>query len=381
MITYGLKLSAVIVIACVNQYLLTHADARCSDCLEALFGLNDRGNDTAVSEDALDHEYEPLIDERSLSEAFEVIDKHLMRTIDTDDFDTNMAEVRALIRNEMVAKSLAQSEERKNWLTRWSDRRRCLSQQLPSKSSKVMVNALMRLVGLSAGQTLHACGFSATTDLSRCNRIARDPIGARTKLNAVLKSRIDHLVFDAAVRRANLCLPHYQGELRPLARTSDPSVELVRGYWNLILEHRFKAARFGAKHESVEQIFKRDPEGAMNRVLKMRTAIRDDEADIARRFLGAAHQREQFTGRTGRERTTQFEAYLKNPCSYFVGLAQPTMSSLNFDLQVRQYVGPELMQDFSRDGETQRVRAYYWLCSKLRDQTEIVLRQIAPDEQ
>lgn len=378
MYTYGLAFTAVILIACVDRYLLTHADASCLDCLEALPGPGDR-NKVVLTEFVLDREYK-RIDEKFLTEAFEIIDRHLRRSIDTSDFATNIREVRALLRAELKAKLEAKSGQGTSWWSRlW--RRECLSEQLSSKSRGVMVNALMRLLKLDQiEQKTHACYAPATEELSECNRVAKDSIGRRSRNDPFLLPRIDNMLFDAALRRADRCLPFYQGELRSISRSADSLFALVHEYWSQILERRFKAANFGGQPATVVQIFQRDPQGALNLVKRMPFAIEEDEVEVAKRFLDTVSQRRSFTCSSDRVRTVQHKAYLRTPCSHFIGMAKSAVDSLDFDLQMEQFIASGLMDAIRADGAVHRMRAYYSMCTKLVNQVDHNLLLLAPDE-
>lgn len=366
MIAYRSTLLAVILIVCLNRYLLTDVEANCCSCLEALLQPDDR-NKIVLSSSVMSGEYK-RIDERLLSEAFELIDVHLRRSIDTGDFGSNIQELRVLIRNELAEKSEAEFAERKSWWYRWR-RPQCLSQQLPSKSRVIMINALIRLLQLEhIDQTAHRCSILVTEELAECNRIAKDSIGRRNRKDPPLLPRIDDIIFDAALRRADICIPFYRDRLRAISKSAD-AFALVHAYWSQILEHRFNVAHFGIKHGKVDEIFKQHPRAALNLVEKMPYVIEKDEVEIAEKFLEAESRRRPFNGRSwDKVKTMQYEVYIETPCWDFMGQVKHTFDSLDFDLQMEQFLAAGLMEATLVDGEINRVKAYYMMCTKLLNQ-------------
>lgn len=365
MITTRRLSNAVVFMVLVDRYLLTAAAADCCGCLDALLGPNDRCK-VVLSNSILSGEYK-RIDESLMSEAYAVIDRHLRRLIDTSDFNTNIEELRVLIHRELEAKST--KSDSRNWWNRWRADQ-CLSQQLPSKNRDVMVNALMRLLQLEhIDQVAHRCTFLVTQELAENNRIAQDTIGRRIRNDPFLFPRIDNIIFDAALRRADICIPYYRDRLKAVSQSAD-AFAMVHRYWSRILEHRFDAAHFGVKHGKVDQIFKQHPEGALNLVEKMPFAIEEDEIDIAQEFLDSESRRRSFGTRWDDTelRTLQYEVYLETPCTDLISLVMHTFDSFDFDMQLQQYIFSGLMEATQTDGEISRMKAYYLMCRKLMNQ-------------
>lgn len=361
----------MLAIVCINLYRLTLADASCTNCLEALVGLNDSSRSIVLTDEVLQREYR-RIDRWLLYDAFDIIGRHLKRSIDNIDVDSNLQEVRALIRIELADKSVAPSEDRRNAVSRWLDRRRCLSQQLPSKSRNVMINALMRLLNLEAttavDQPGKTCGSSVTEKLAECNLIARDPIGRRLRGQSLLVlPRIDDIIYEAALHKAQSCIDQYRSELTPLypdESRPDLPANAVHDYWSLILKRRFKAP---FHDRTVDKIFQHHSKRALDLVEKMQYAIEDDEAVITRDFVDKASTKSGLS-RLGMKARLLWA--LLDPCRFFVTSAKPKFDSMDFDLQFERSINPQFMQAFWRDGIVHRTKAYYLLCSKLLDQTD-----------
>lgn len=324
------------------------------------------------------------VDEDLLYKAIEVIDRHLRRTIDNSNVVLNFAEVRTLIRNELEEKYKKKEtpEERSNWFPRWLMRRRCLSKKIPSKSRDVMLNALIRLLRLDRiDRRLDKCQAGVTEQLSELNRISKDSIGQRLQTGRAPLPRIGDLLFKTALRRAEQCLPEYQSKLKALSET--PSIASVHKLWSQILEHRFEEpsyrVRFGTS--KLEEVLSQDPEGALELIGSMPFAVEENEVAIVRQFLDTAGANTAYDHRKDRVKTMQHAKYMRQPCSRFISITRSTIESLDFDLQVDQFVASGLMEDFQRDAAVHRMRAYHLMCVKLLGQTERTLELIAPDEQ
>lgn len=351
---------ALISLISINEYLLHGVDGNCCSCLEGLLQPNHR-YELILSDSVLSGEYK-RIDERLMTEAFVIIDNHLKRSIDSNDFGTNLDELRAVIRNELEAKSI--ESEPQSWWTRWR-RIQCLSQQLSSRNRDVMVNALMRLLQLEhVNQGVFRCTILFTQELAENNRIAQDTIGRRNRNDPFRFPRLDNIIFDTALRRAEKCIPYYRNRLR-VSETTD-AFETIHKYWSRILEHRFDAAHFGVKHGKVDQIFNQHPRGALDLVEKMPHAIEEDEIEMAQEFLDAESEKKSIgTMSTYRLRNLQYEVELETPCSDYIGYVMHTFDSLDFDLQMEQYISSGVMEAARRDGEISRMKAYFLLCRKL----------------
>lgn len=360
---------------CMNIYLLIHTDAACLNCLEALVGTSDRSDGIVLTDLVMEREYQQ-IDEESLFEAIKIIDWHLRKSIDTNDFGSNIDELRTLTLSELDAKSGRESGQRKRWWGRWRERQ-CLSQRSPSTSRDVMVNALIRLLRLDhVDETAYACKYFVTEELSECNRASKDSIGRRVRNGTHLLPRIDDIIFETARRRADFCLPYYQRELRSISRLSDQSFALVHEFWNRILEHRFEAAQL-----DVDRLGEQDWMRALAHIERMPLAIEEGEVEIVKQVLDAMHARRLSEPREGQVRTMQHEAFLVIPCSSFIDKVRETIESLDFDLQLGRFIAPRSMDAVLKDEQIHRVRAYYSICRKVVDHAERTLKLIASGEQ
>lgn len=380
MVTPRTALLAAVLIVCLGQDLREHADAACFDCLEGLFQPNET-NTIVLTDDVLNREYRQ-VDEKLLSEAIEVIDKHLRRHVDTSSAVHNFDEVRALIQNELEEKykTGAPPDDGESWWRRWLTGRRCLSDQLASKSRDVMLNALIRLLRLGEiGVTSKVCQDRVTKQLAEFNRIAKDSIG-RGRTGRPLLPRVDFILFNSALRRAQKCLPRYQSRLRALY--GSPTTALVDEFWSLILEHRFKAPNYRARlgTSQLDAIFQQDPRGALKLIENMPYAIEEDEVDIVKQFVTTADSA-SAPDQDGSAGAPQQAGRNSVPCSSFMLLAEETVNALDFDLQLGPFIFPKLMEAFLRDVQVHRIKAYYLMCGKLLAQAERNLKLLAPDEQ
>lgn len=237
-----------------------------------------------------------------------------------------------------------------------------------------MLNALIRVLRLEGiGEGPDSCRGNVTEQLSQMNGITRNAVGRFTGYGSPVMPRIDNILFSTARRRAAKCLPEYQRQLRELSES--PTIPLLHKLWSEILEHRFKSPRYHAKVGTfqLDAVFSKDPNRALWIIEQMPFAVEEDEVEIVKQVLTSVKAATP-------EGTVDQQQHETVPCWSFIKRARETIDSLNFDLRMQRELDRRLLEEFERDSQIHRMRAYYLMCTKLIDQEDRTLKLLASDE-
>lgn len=315
------------------------------------------------------------IDERLLGEAFRAIDDRLVRTVKTGNLNKNILAIHDLLNCEFNDKH---NRTRLSAPRRRAKRKQCnimAGSRAPLLDVDVIINALMRLYQLDhIKHPDYKCTIMTVNILAENNRIAKDPIGRRTRSTdkpQVLFPRIDSMIFDAALERAQACLPNYGRQIRKLSSSSSRSVVMVSKYWDAIFEHRIKQANPSEKR-SIGTTFNSDLQETIRFVDKMANAIEYSEIGMALEFFSSQSDGsyDSLFDDLVDLRVFQFEVYLETPCCDFITLFAGILDSLHFDMKLKSHISKDIIKQIVSDVELNRQRAYYKMCRKLIEQRE-----------
>lgn len=321
-------------------------------------------NEQSPDRSKLDHlPVEIYVDDRLMREAFEIINRYLDKTVKTVDLVPNIQEVRSLIgyerryANEPVVSPCG-----------WLKKRSCLSQQLKSKESDQMINALLKIVQLErTNRPDTECDVATTRIIMDSNKWAGDPIGRRLRGQTDTMGHIDRLIFATAYRRAVDCLPRYKTEFKH--KESLYGHAWMKIYWNRILDHRFKKMNSESCEREImaESIFRMSPEDSIELIRKMPSSLERDEVGITLRMFDDATAKSNVMYHRGEidKRLDKFETLLLKPCSTYVDAMRKLFESLDFDMRLKNVLPQKIVASIESYDLIVRQRAYYLLCQKL----------------
>lgn len=381
---YGLAKMQGLLVAYLSATFLVSVHATFMDGLSEYLGLGRPR--TVLDSSTLAKEYKS-IDEPLLRRAYQSIDQQLERLVQSDNLHKNIRAVHNLLRCEMEAISTMPNADRKKAPAplRGRKRKQCSIWAWSSAallSKDVMINALMRLYQLDhINHPDYTCTILATKKLEENNRLARDPIGRRNRSpdsHRASLSRVDKMVFDAALHRAQACIPNYKNTLRKLWGSSDQPVALVSCYWDTIFTHRVRKA-YPDERRGIGFIFYNDLGKAMRFVMNLANAVEPDDIGVALHLfdqLSDGAYDSKFDDVVDL-RIFQFEVYVETPCSDYVVLYGDIFQSLDFDMKLKDHIQPDVIKSIVSDVKVNEQRAYYRMCRKLLEQRDEYVRLIA----
>lgn len=294
------------------------------------------------------------------AEAYILIDKHLRSKVRGDDLQRNLKEVQALLKREEDAMG--------DKMFGYFKRKLCLSELLRSKDRWAMLTALNVLASLRGPpEPAHQCFVYATQNLADANYIAGNPLARRTNNGTDLLPRIDSLIFNLAVQRAELCLPRYRHQLTDISPKLHNEFLMMNSYFNRVIEYRMQRQNFA--HGRLHSILAELPEQAIRFVRRMPYAFESDDIHIALemfRYQGASSSSEiRQEEQAGTDwRLDSFDAFIRRPCFRYIDMASNVMESIEFYLKVKAFLSNELLMSSVYDRDVGKMRAYYLMCTK-----------------
>lgn len=141
---------------------------------------------------------------------FRLIDKHLSDKVWDDDLGKNLQAITALLVSED-----APAPPSDGTIGRDTGRARLSAGLASTEDAHFLVtNALRALLNLENARIPgQECITSTTIQLSELNSMAMEPIERRVRNEPDWYLRIDNLIVNTAVKRANVCLPRYKDQL------------------------------------------------------------------------------------------------------------------------------------------------------------------------
>lgn len=297
--------------------------------------------------------------ERDRSQSFDLIDLHLRNKVPTDDLLANLNEVLTLLYDEEDERS-----------ARFRFRRsRCLSQQLESKNREAMIDALLKLKDLSDIRFLgYECDDLTTTVMADVNYQTSDPIGRRSHGRPDLRPRVDQIVHQIAMARAENCLTAYKEHLTRFVINPPEGFTSIRDFWHRVLQRRMAKANYQTG-SSVERAFVTQPKETYEFVSKLPYAIEEDDMDIVLELLDSqpySFSRTMSSRSDGADlRAHKFNKFLVKPCTGYINVVRDVFTSFDFDMQLQQYLPEELIRATDHDDIVNELRAYQSMCMKL----------------
>lgn len=329
----------------------------------------------------LEQWYRPLAVE-VLEEAYGVIDEHLKKDIGTANLEANIGWIRSQLSRELIA-----ADPDRKLCDRLFRNRPSLAGRLQSKDPGVIINALFRLIKLeetdSAGLK---CSYSVTRHIAMNNEIANDPLGRRVRGEPAIFMRIDNLIVNSAIERAHFCIPLYRDQLGAISRITNQYVVAVRNLWTMILGHRFRNDKFEERAADLDRVFTWYSKGAVNRVKQMEHALEEEEVGPLIDFLDKTEQcnlervaqqylPDERPGTNGR--LSKFRGCLANGCILFNRLVSVWFESLDFDMQLRDYILEDIVETIELDSEVNKQRAFHHMCCKLLEEKDRIIELIS----
>lgn len=290
-------------------------------------------------------------------EVYELIDTHLSDKIRSDDLDMNLEELENLL-----AAEYRSGATRSGFFCNAGTGQSavCISRKLKSKDKEVAKNALSKLLNL---ENNHDCLIATTNNLAELNEMTMNPIGRCDRGQSSLLPRIDRLIFNAALGRAMNCLPKYREQLLRTSSLSDKRISAIKIFWDQILERRLSTL-----NEDLDEVFRQHPREAIELIKRMNNAIDWDEMFIAQANLkyGVASPLHSSAAPSERSISKRFDynRAVKVPCTDFRYMVSGIFQSLDFDLQLRNFVPNQLVEQSELDHIVNRQRAYYLMCEK-----------------
>lgn len=303
------------------------------------------------------------------TEAYALIDKHLRKKIKSNDLSRNLDEVRKVLRQEQVI--------HKDWRLCGLQWKSGLSRRLQCPGSPVVnfIDATSKLLELRFREQLSdQCIVETALVLAHNNRIAIDPIGRRVRGEPDLLPRVDNLIFDAALKSANFCLPLYRNQLTIMSLRSHDDFNAMEIYWNHILERRLIRAHLADETDRLDTVLAMHPDGTLDFIRQMPHAIEVDEVPFVSKMLD---KDDSITGEPADLadlRAYKLVKLLKEPCERYFELVADVMRSINFYLRLRKFLSKELIGMIVYDEEVSRLRAYSLMCKKLVEDEDHFVR-------
>lgn len=308
-------------------------DAGCLDCL-LLWGMPDGPSDSHRHRPQPNNQWTPVL---------KLIDKHLSTKVWNDSLDENLQEIAALL----VLEDAPDPPPHGN-IGRDTGRPR-LSQQITSQDGKFLAtNALLALLSLDTARIAgQECLLSTTIKLSELNSMAMDPIDRRVRNEPDRYLRIDDLLFNTALRRANICLPRYKDQLMLMSLRRDDSYSKMTDYLDKVLERQLSREK-SRNGTTADELFLKNPKAALEFVKGTHSAL---EPDLA---------------------VEDVEESVLRPCKNYVELAFGALESLEFDMKLIRFVQKsvrDLLDEY--EAVIQRQQVYFLMCKKLTREPSI----------
>lgn len=344
-------------------------DANCLEGLAHCLGLHKE--DITLGCRALQREYAEYPDDK-LFEAYEIIDRHLQKTLQADYLNGNLGEIKGLIEDELEARE--RNCHSKNI--------KVLSCELDSQDTRLMINALTRLLYLGRiRDEQNKCFINTTRGLSENNRIAKDPLRRISRGEGYILPRIDRLIFNATLARARDCLEVYKNGLTALNSMPNDNHMWMRIYLDRVMWNKMWNSRdveFGHRPDSV---FKTHPKKAVKFVMDLPSAVDKDELAIALTLFdeipaSATCIKAKKQNQSLESRVSKFENLLLAPCKVLIDDVEQLFVSFDFDIQLKKFLRKKYAERIDNDAHLNRQRAYLHMCKKLVREKERFLEHI-----
>lgn len=291
-----------------------------------------------------------------MSDVYQVVDKELQKRVRSNDLNKNMRAIGRLLLIEVGSKL---PRTKRYWFGFGT--RPLISEDF---DKNITINALLRLNDLKkVYKNGLQCSMPYTHYITENNLIARDPIGRRLRAQPDLLPRLDDLIFDLARRRAEHCLPIYKQLLNEVFDLY--CYDMVKNYWDSILEHRFRASFDGPMQ--VDVAFRDFPEQAMRLLAGGENAIVYEEMDIILDHLSKAAANSSFkVPYDGTDANIhKFDKFARTPCLNYIDATLDMFESVEFSMQFDPYLPRHLVRSFEEDNIVYRLQAYCIMCKKL----------------
>lgn len=277
--------------------------------------------------------------ENDQKEANVILECHLESVVETDDFDSNAAEIERLIED---------------------GGRYCYCKYPPrgpwGSSAKHNHKALMmRTLQILSDLTYvrkhgYRCDFTTTYTLARTNSVTMDTIGRRIRRDTDLWPRIDGMVFEVALGRAARCIRECKDNLADLTIRPPDETVLLQDYWRRIIEHRLGRT-------NLERAYLDRPGELYMLIHNMSSAtVAQAELDIARQVF---KDKAQATA-------DEFDAFLTASCQNYLPRVLDIFVTFDFDIRLRGFIPGVAVPSNLTDFVTNNVhRLYMIMCRKL----------------
>lgn len=356
------SLLCVFVFTTLARNLFADAMIRPGNCVEGLagcLGLSDR--DVKLNRLTYMREYEEF-DTAYMTEGYRVIESKIIKEVDNDDLQANIL----WIKDQLI------SELKSKYATGYLGQlglKPSLSRELPSQDRNLIINVLMRLSLLEdveGGGPNLACSGETTIMLDENNQCALNPIERRKSKQPNEFNRLGNLIFDAALKRAKKCMRVYKARIinKSIQLIEDTEYQIIKNHFDRAILHRIK--KTFNRDEDLDRMFIDHPRVALQYIKAMPFAIEPDEIDMVLDTIKEA-EGDTLNVPLGGTRLIElkFEKYLDMPCSKYTNEVSGLVESLDFDMQLQQFLPADLVKSTDDDDEVNRQRAYVILCQKL----------------
>lgn len=308
-----------------------------------------------------------------VDEAYVLIEGHLVSTVPSDALQPNMDVLKNLTRLEEQHRLESASTSRFFANKKRAAKPAPLSQQMQSRDKERMLNTLHLLTRLEhALAPRYRCLPSNTRYIHENNVHADDPIGSHVRERPVKYSRIGALIFNTAVQRAQVCLPHYKEQLTRMTILPMYPVSNVSRYWDQVITRRMELANFihtGGGGNKLERAFIKHPKESLLFVLGMQEAIEPEELPIGASLFGTdpglSGDSQVQRRRAELDLFARYNEHLVTPCRDYHRLVSTTFDSFDFDMSLRRFLPRDVVEMTESDDIVNKMRAYLHLCNRL----------------
>lgn len=307
------------------------------------------------------------IDEQSITDVFKVIDEYLLNQTDSRDLEQNLNLIQTLIYNErQICYSKDVGVHRKSYRRRkLSLKRRQFKEAIDA--GKLIVNGLLRLVDLKHVKDSHfECTNTNTFRIAENNRIANDTITRRIQKQADLLPRLDNIIFDIALRRAEHCLMDYRDAVMDIANMAQ--FRGLRRIWDDLLTQRMERGGFAANATTA---FLERPRESMEFALALPKVVERDLVDIVLsmfvanlRISGAAYESLTVMSHD------VFNRFVRAPCDLYINKTAPIFQTYEFDVRLIEFMPEPIKQLDRKHFLIGLQRSYYMMCKRVLNEIE-----------
>lgn len=315
-----------------------------------------------------------------LRKAYKDINTYLMSSVLSSDFEANIEKANQLLDKEVYYKKKG-SSDRKSLAAKRS--------ASANRDVEVLISALVQLTDLDKVNQPCQCTMRTTRVLIDNDRAADGAIerklvalnGSESRASKEAQAnvvRIDELIFEAALRRAQVCYPAiYEQKWLKLSQTLENESSLLGAFFDQVFANRLN----GEGIKSIDSALGQSVLELLDWLDKSAsTVLQAENLRLVLEFIKKTHPTKansperlsnSFMGDQSKTKADKWLAmflrYLMKPCERLVSVLGPIFESVHFDSQLRDHLGLhepsenqlDLAVDFYRD------LAKYKMCNKL----------------